>query len=79
VRLTDAKSLVDAEPGTLARFGFRFGPSSVRIFDAVETEEDHEAHLQGRCAGRSLRGDERLAVPPTITPVGLPAAKLPPH
>ncbi|MEV4596906.1 antibiotic biosynthesis monooxygenase [Amycolatopsis sp. NPDC049253] len=76
MRLTDGKSLVDAEPGTLAWFGFRLGPSSVRIFDAVETEEDHEAHLQGQvCRQIELRGDERLAVPPTITPVGLPAAK----
>ncbi|WIX77611.1 antibiotic biosynthesis monooxygenase [Amycolatopsis carbonis] len=78
--LVDAKSLVDAEPGTLAWFGFRLGPSSFRIFDAFETEEDREAHLQGEVRRQiELRGDELFAVPPTITPVGVLAAKLPPH
>src|SRR6476646_2058256 len=32
--LREAKLMVDAEPGTLAWFAFRFGPSSFRIFDA---------------------------------------------
>ncbi|MEU4667884.1 antibiotic biosynthesis monooxygenase [Amycolatopsis sp. NPDC023774] len=78
--LTDAKSLVDAEPGTPVWFGFRLGPSSFRIFDAFETEEDREAHLQGEVRRQlELRGEELFAVPPKITPVGLPAAKLAPH
>ncbi|MFI5610793.1 putative quinol monooxygenase [Amycolatopsis sp. NPDC051903] len=76
--LVAAKSLVDAEPGTLAWFGFRLGPSSFRIFDAFETEEDREAHLQGEVRKQiELRGEELFAVPPKITPVGVLAAKLP--
>ncbi|MEV8609193.1 antibiotic biosynthesis monooxygenase [Amycolatopsis sp. NPDC051373] len=78
--LTAAKSLVDAEPGTLAWFSFRLGQSSFRIFDAFETDEDREAHLQGEVRRQiELRGDELFAVPPTITPVDLLATKLPPH
>ncbi|TCM36001.1 hypothetical protein [Kribbella sp. VKM Ac-2568] len=46
--LTEAKELVDAEPETIAWFSFRLGPRSFRIFDAFETEEGGEAHLQGK-------------------------------
>ncbi|MEV7324540.1 antibiotic biosynthesis monooxygenase [Streptomyces sp. NPDC093970] len=76
--LVDAKALVDAEPGTLAWFSFRLGPSSFRIFDAFETEEDREAHYQGKVRQQiELRGAELFSTPPTITPVDLLASKLP--
>ncbi|WP_318219028.1 antibiotic biosynthesis monooxygenase [Streptomyces sp. SCL15-6] len=76
--LVDAKALVDAEPGTLAWFAFRLGPASFRIFDAFETEEDRETHLQGKVREQiELRGGELFSVPPTITPVDLLATKLP--
>lgn len=76
--LADAKTLVDAEPGTLTWFGFRLGPSSFRIFDAFETEEDRETHLRGKVRQRiEALGDEVFAVPPVITPVEVLAAKLP--
>ncbi|MFD8725877.1 putative quinol monooxygenase [Streptomyces sp. NPDC059629] len=76
--LADAKALVDAEPGTLAWFAFRLGPKSFRIFDAFETEEDRETHLQGKVRQQiEARGEELFSVPPTITPVNLLATKLP--
>ncbi|WP_326834473.1 antibiotic biosynthesis monooxygenase [Amycolatopsis rhabdoformis] len=76
--LVDAKSLVDAEPGTLAWFSFRLGEASFRIFDAFETEEDRETHLQGEVRKQiELRGRELFAVEPRITPVDVLAAKLP--
>ncbi|MGW0632389.1 putative quinol monooxygenase [Streptomyces sp. NPDC002758] len=76
--LVDAKALVDAEPGTLAWFSFRLGPSSFRIFDAFETEEDREAHFQGKVRQQiEARGEELFSTPPTITPVNLLASKFP--
>ena len=76
--LVDAKELVDAEPGTLAWFSFRLGPTAFRIFDAFETEDDREAHLQGKVREQiEAWGEELFSVPPTITPVNVLAAKLP--
>lgn len=76
--LVDAKALVDAEPGTLAWFAFRLGPASFRIFDAFETEEDREIHLQGKVRQQiEARGEELFSTPPVITPVNLLATKLP--
>jgi quinol monooxygenase YgiN len=76
--LLEAKTLVDAEPGTLAWFAFRTGPASFRIFDAFETEEDRKAHLHGKVReGVIHRLDELFTSTPVITPVDLLASKLP--
>lgn len=76
--LVDAQKLVEAEPGTLAWFAFRLGPSSFRIFDAFDSEDDRQAHLQGKVREAiEARGDELFVTPPTITPVDLLASKLP--
>lgn len=76
--LTEAHALVEAEPGTLAWFAFRLGHSSFRIFDAFETEDDRQEHLQGKVREAiEARGDELFAVAPIITPVDLIATKLP--
>lgn len=76
--LTDAKTLVDAEPETIAWFSFQYGPRSFRIFDAFDTEEGREAHLQGQVRDQIVaRADELFTEFPTITPVDLLAAKLP--
>ncbi|GGK16932.1 hypothetical protein GCM10011583_56120 [Streptomyces camponoticapitis] len=75
--LIDAKALVDAEPGTLTWFSFRLGPRSFRIFDAFETEDDREVHLQGRVRQGIEANAELFSVPPSITPVDVLAAKLP--
>ncbi|OBB14278.1 antibiotic biosynthesis monooxygenase [Mycolicibacterium setense] len=76
--LADAQRLVEAEPGTLAWFAFRLGPSSFRIFDAFDTDDDRQAHLRGKVREAiEARGDELFATPPVITPVDLVASKLP--
>lgn len=76
--LVDAKTMVDAEPGTLTWFSFQSGPTTFGIFDAFETEEDREFHLNGEVRQTiDRRGEELFAVPPTITPVDIIAAKLP--
>lgn len=76
--LEEAKALVDDEPGTLTWFAFRLGPSSFRIFDAFETEEARQTHLDGKVRQAiEARGDELFATSPVITPVDLVAAKLP--
>jgi hypothetical protein len=75
--LFEAKSLVDAEPGTVTWFAFRVGPSSFRIFDAFNSEDDRQTHLHGKVReGLENRGGELFSVPPTITPVDVLAAKL---
>jgi hypothetical protein len=77
--LAFAKSLVDAEPGTLTWFAFQIGPSSFRIFDAFDTEDDRQVHLAGKVR-QGLEGRAELfSVPPAITPVDVLAAKLPVH
>jgi hypothetical protein len=74
----EAKRMVDEEPGTLAWFAFRIGPSAFRIFDVFDTEEDRETHLQGKVRQAIVaRGGELFRTPPTITPVDVAAVKLP--
>lgn len=76
--LVDAKAMVDDEPGTLAWFSFQTGPSTFGIFDAFETTDDREEHLQGEVRQAiERRSDELFAVFPTITPVDVLASKLP--
>jgi quinol monooxygenase YgiN len=75
--LVDAKALVDAEPGTLAWFSFRIGPTSFRIFDAFETEDDREAHFRGKVRDGIMARSDLFSTSPSITPVDIVAAKLP--
>ena len=78
--LLEAKAMVEAEPGTLTWFAFRLGPSSFRIFDAFNSEDDRQAHLQGKVREAIIaRADELFATPPVITPVDVLASKLPEH
>jgi quinol monooxygenase YgiN len=76
--LREAKPLVDAEEGTIAWFAFQVGPRSFRIFDAFESEEDREIHLQGKVRQRiEADGDRLFSTFPTITPVDILTAKMP--
>lgn len=76
--LADAKKLVDAEPGTLTWFAFRSGPTTFGIFDAFNSEEERQTHLDGEVRKAiERRGSELFATPPTITPVDVIAGKLP--
>ncbi len=70
--------LVDAEPGTIAWFALRLGPSTLAIFDAFNDEAGRDAHLSGKVAAALMaKAGELLATPPTIEKVDVLAAKLP--
>ena len=76
--LTEAKTLVEAEPGTLLWFAFRRSPTSFGIFDVFGTAADREVHLHGEVRkALEARGPELFSTDPVITPVDVLAAKLP--
>jgi quinol monooxygenase YgiN len=76
--LVAAKLLVDAEPGTLTWFAFRTDPTSFRIFDAFDTEDDRQVHLHGQVRQQlEAHGAELFSTQPEIIPVDIIAAKLP--
>lgn len=45
--LTQARSIVMDEPGTIAWFAIRFGPSTFGVYDAFPDDEARDAHLAG--------------------------------
>ena len=66
--LRDAQQLVADEPGTVAWFAFRTGPTSFGIFDVFPDEAARHAHLTGPVAAALLeRAGELLAAPPQIS------------
>ena len=70
--------IVQEEPGTLAWFGIRLGPSTFGIFDAFPDDAGRQAHLSGRVAAALMaKAPELFATPPTIEKVDVLAAKLP--
>ena len=76
--LKSGLSVVDAEPGTVAWFGMRLGPTTFGIFDAFHNDSGMHAHLAGRVAAALRAHEEELfAAPPTIETMEVLAAKLP--
>jgi quinol monooxygenase YgiN len=76
--LKSALPLVEAEPGTIAWFAIRTGPSKFGIFDVFETEVAREAHLNGKVAAALIaKAPELFASAPKIDKPDLLAAKLP--
>lgn len=70
--------LVQNEPGTIAWFGVRMGPSTFGIFDAFPDEAGRDAHLSGQVAAALMqRAPELFASPPRIDKLDVIAAKLP--
>lgn len=70
--------LVEAEPGTVAWFGLKLGPSTFGIFDAFADEGGRDAHLNGKVAAALMaKAGELFASPPSIQKVDVLAAKLP--
>jgi quinol monooxygenase YgiN len=45
--LTHARSIVMEEPGTVAWFALRFGPSTFGVYDVFPDDEARDAHLAG--------------------------------
>ena len=69
---------VEREPGTIALFTLRLGPSSFGIFNAFPDEAGRQAHIAGDAAiGLSALAAQALASPPAVEPVDIIAAKLP--
>ena len=69
---------IDREPGTVALFALRLGPSTFGIFNAFPDEAARQAHIGGNAAvGLSALAARALATPPSIEPVDIIAAKLP--
>ncbi len=76
--LKSAVPLVQQEPGTVAWFAIRMGPSTFGIFDAFPDEAGRQAHLSGKVAAALMaKASELLAQPPLIEKVDVVAAKLP--
>ena len=76
--LASAKSLVDAEPGTVTWFAVRFDQSTFAIFDAFDDEAGRDAHLAGKVAEALMaNADALLAVAPEIRKANVLADKLP--
>jgi quinol monooxygenase YgiN len=76
--LRDALGPVQGEPGTVAWFAVRFGPSSFAIFDVFPDDTARQAHLNGPI-GKALaeRADELFSRAPSVEPVEVMADKVP--
>ncbi len=71
-------SAVEEEPGTVAWFAIRLGPTTFGIFDTFEDDAWRQAHLTGRLATALMsKAPDLFATPPTIEKVDVIAAKLP--
>ncbi|PWB79524.1 MAG: antibiotic biosynthesis monooxygenase [Methylocystaceae bacterium] len=76
--LTNALSLVEAEPATTAWFAMQMGPTTFGIFDAFDDESGRQAHLSGEVAQALFaRAPELLADTPRIHKIDVLADKLP--
>jgi quinol monooxygenase YgiN len=76
--LKSAVPLVQQEPGTVAWFAIRMGPSTFGIFDAFPDEASRDAHLSGKVAAAlTAKAPELLAQTPKIEKIEVLASKLP--
>ncbi len=75
--LTGARSIVMDEPGTIAWFAIRFGPSTFGVFDVFPDDEARDAHLAGG-VGQALGPNTGvLFSEPHIEKIDLLADKVP--
>ncbi len=74
--LVAGQALAQAEEGTVVWYAFRISESTFGIFDAFESEEARQAHVNGEIP-RALgeKGPELLASDPVIRPVDVLATK----
>jgi quinol monooxygenase YgiN len=71
-------AIVQDEPGTIAWFAIKMGPSTFGIFDAFADEAGRQAHLSGRVAAALMASaPDLLAEAPKIEKIEVLAAKLP--
>jgi quinol monooxygenase YgiN len=70
------QAIVEQEPGTRVWYGFRVDDHTFGIFDAFETEEARQAHLNGQIpAALAQAGPALLAKDPDIRLVDVLAVK----
>jgi quinol monooxygenase YgiN len=75
--LRQARSIVMEEPGTIAWFALRFGPSTFGVYDVFPDDEARDAHLAGG-VGQALGPNTGvLFSEPQIEKVDLLADKTP--
>ena len=75
--LEGARPIVMEEPGTVAWFAVRFGPSTFGVFDAFPDDEARDAHLAGG-VGQALGPNTGvLFSTPSVEKVDILADKLP--
>lgn len=76
--LKGALPLVEVEPGTVAWFAVRMGPSTFGIIDAFPDEAGRQAHLSGAVAAALMeQAPDLFAQPPDIRQFDVLASKLP--
>lgn len=76
--LKNGLAIVREEPGTVAWFAIKMGPSTYGIFDAFPDETGRQAHLSGKVAAALMTSAaELLAEAPKIEKIDVLAAKLP--
>ena len=74
--LKSALPLVQDEPGTLTWYAIEEGPGAYAIFNTFDTEEDRQAHLDGKVAAALMeKAEDLFAEPPQIHKLTLLAAK----
>ncbi|HET6653741.1 MAG TPA: antibiotic biosynthesis monooxygenase [Nocardioides sp.] len=75
--LVAGQALAQAEAGTVVWYAFRIDERTFGIFDAFESEDARQAHVNGEIP-RALaeQGAELLAAEPAIRPVDVLATKL---
>lgn len=74
--LRSALPLVQAEPGTLNWYAIEELPGHFAIFDTFDSEEDRQAHLDGKVAAALMaKASDLLSEPPEIHKISILAAK----
>jgi len=75
--LTQARSIVMEEPGTVAWFAIQFGPSTFGVYDVFPDDEARDAHLAGG-VGQALGPNTGvLFSEPQVEKIDILAAKIP--
>ncbi len=74
--LRSALPLVQEEPGTLNWYAIEEAPGQYAIFDTFDSEEDRQAHLDGKVAAALMeKGSDLFAEAPQIHKLSILAAK----
>ena len=74
--LVAGQALAQAEEGTVVWYAFRISESTFGIFDAFESEDARQAHVNGEIPqALGEKGAELLASDPDIRPVDVLATK----